>query len=574
MNADMGGTEILQPLEHVFNKNPIPSHPRRVFVLTDGQVDNTDAVIGLVRKESINTSTRVFTLGIGHGVSTALIDGIARNGGGKSEFISGEDRIQPKVISLLKRAMQPAITDISLDWDLPPGITPVSIPTKLPNILSAGERLTLFAVLQNVDRNASYAPSTVTLKGVKDGNAVSYSLTFTLCEADNINASAAVHRLATKLQIKLLQDQDAESAAQLDDIGYSADLDAIDVNRKKVVSLSCQGNIISKYTSFVAIDTDGKKVEGTAAKRSCPVPSLSSEFVKGIEERRRMLCNASLQFRMADSVEYGEYESCEEYSFAMAHRSENKNKFNATAITYDERQENCSGNNNGFDAICEAKVSTNKLFAHADPPALKTKSKKKARLFGCGFPLPKIFSKRFKSKGASKCSDLTSRPDEANKIDNANLKIKLYDGETNRTEEDKGNRKSVEDNDSAPRDNTRENSAENVTGSGESTSQQKGDHMISVIGLQQLRGQWNMSDQLLQLLDVTKEDVVDKLTFSKDSSVVCTVLVLAWLRKQFSQRQEEWQMIEAKALAWISSQNPSFTSEEHIKHTTEVMWTK
>jgi hypothetical protein len=71
---------------------------------------------------------------------------------------------------------------------------------------------------------------------------------------------------------------------KVDDIGYSADLDAIDVNRKKVVSLSCQGNIISKYTSFVAIDTDGKKVEGTAAKRSCPVPSLSSEFVKGIEE--------------------------------------------------------------------------------------------------------------------------------------------------------------------------------------------------------------------------------------------------------------------------------------------------
>jgi hypothetical protein len=39
--------------------------------------------------------------------------------------------------------------------------------------------------------------------------------------------------------------------------------------------------------------------------------------------------------------------------------------------------------------------------------------------------------------------------------------------------------------------------------------------MISVIGLQQLHGQWNMSDQLLQQLDVTKEDVVDKLTFSK-----------------------------------------------------------
>jgi hypothetical protein len=60
-----------------------------------------------------------------------------------------------QVISLLKCAMQPAITDISLAWDLPPGITPVSIPTELPNILSAGERLTLFAVLQNVNKDVS-----------------------------------------------------------------------------------------------------------------------------------------------------------------------------------------------------------------------------------------------------------------------------------------------------------------------------------------------------------------------------------------------------------------------------------
>jgi hypothetical protein len=62
------------------------------------------------------------------------------------------------------------------------------------------------------------------------------------------------------------------------------ELYAIEEYRKKVVCLSCQGNIISKYTSFVAIDTDGKKVEGTAAKISCPVPSLSREFVKGIQK--------------------------------------------------------------------------------------------------------------------------------------------------------------------------------------------------------------------------------------------------------------------------------------------------
>lgn len=43
---------------------------------------------------------RVFTLGIGYGVSTALVKGIAKNGGGKSEFIADKDRIQPKVVNL------------------------------------------------------------------------------------------------------------------------------------------------------------------------------------------------------------------------------------------------------------------------------------------------------------------------------------------------------------------------------------------------------------------------------------------------------------------------------------------
>ncbi|XP_060552030.1 uncharacterized protein LOC132713443 [Ruditapes philippinarum] len=129
----------------------------------------------------------------------------------------------------------------------------------------------------------------MTLKGVQDGNAVSYTLTFTLCEADGINASAPVHRLATKVQIKLIQDQEVVSAAQ--DDYHDKECKSLEEYRKKIISLSCQGNIISKYTSFVAIDTEGKKVEGTAVKKSCPVPSLSSEFLRGIQESLMIGCS-------------------------------------------------------------------------------------------------------------------------------------------------------------------------------------------------------------------------------------------------------------------------------------------
>ena len=40
---------------------------------------------------------RVFTFGIGSGVSTELIKGIARAGNGRAEFVHEGERMQPKV---------------------------------------------------------------------------------------------------------------------------------------------------------------------------------------------------------------------------------------------------------------------------------------------------------------------------------------------------------------------------------------------------------------------------------------------------------------------------------------------
>ena len=44
MSADMGGTEILNPLKAVFKKAPSPGMPRQVFLITDGEVGNTNQV--------------------------------------------------------------------------------------------------------------------------------------------------------------------------------------------------------------------------------------------------------------------------------------------------------------------------------------------------------------------------------------------------------------------------------------------------------------------------------------------------------------------------------------------------
>ncbi|MEQ2252032.1 hypothetical protein ILYODFUR_017444 [Ilyodon furcidens] len=95
MEADLGGTEILEPLKDIYSKQSIPSHPRQLFVFTDGEVGNTKDVIDLVRKNSDSHSC--FSFGIGEGASSALISGMAKEGGGHAQFITGTERMQPKV---------------------------------------------------------------------------------------------------------------------------------------------------------------------------------------------------------------------------------------------------------------------------------------------------------------------------------------------------------------------------------------------------------------------------------------------------------------------------------------------
>ncbi|XP_076138159.1 von Willebrand factor A domain-containing protein 5A-like isoform X1 [Alosa pseudoharengus] len=98
MRADMGGTEILQPLKHIYSQPCIPSHPRQLFIFTDGEVGNTKQVLDLVKING--NSHRCFSFGIGEGASTALITGLAKEGSGHAQFITGTDRMQPKVMQL------------------------------------------------------------------------------------------------------------------------------------------------------------------------------------------------------------------------------------------------------------------------------------------------------------------------------------------------------------------------------------------------------------------------------------------------------------------------------------------
>ena len=89
---------------------------RQLFVLTDGQVSNSNACISTVRAH--NDNTRVFSLGVGSAADRHLVKGLARAGQGTSAFASIGEPITGKVVMLLRHALQPCISSVTVDWGL------------------------------------------------------------------------------------------------------------------------------------------------------------------------------------------------------------------------------------------------------------------------------------------------------------------------------------------------------------------------------------------------------------------------------------------------------------------------
>jgi len=98
MSANMGGTEIRAALAGVFEKR-LETCPTAVFVLTDGEVNDSEQTIELVRQitqKSAKTPgfVRVFGLGVGNNVSHHLVEGIARAGNGFAQFVLENEEIE------------------------------------------------------------------------------------------------------------------------------------------------------------------------------------------------------------------------------------------------------------------------------------------------------------------------------------------------------------------------------------------------------------------------------------------------------------------------------------------------
>ncbi|KAM9127426.1 von Willebrand factor A domain-containing protein 5B2 [Pangshura tecta] len=147
LRSDMHGTNLLAALTWILGQPLHRGYPRQLFIFMDANVSNTGKIIELIRRQA--STIRCFSFGLGSGACRRLLRGLAKVSKGRAEFLSPEERLQPKLIKSLKKAIEPAVSDITIDWYVPDTMEALLSPSEIA-ALYPGDRLISYCTLYNI----------------------------------------------------------------------------------------------------------------------------------------------------------------------------------------------------------------------------------------------------------------------------------------------------------------------------------------------------------------------------------------------------------------------------------------
>ena len=150
-----------------------------------------------------------------------------------------------QVIRSLKRALQPAITDVSVLFQVPKEYEVLQSPHNLPPIFN-GEKLVVYGVLKSKEGSTKKTDCTAILKGNMLGEKQEHKVPFTLDSSAPAPSLPVVHHLAAKALI--------------------ADWESEYKEKKSIVDLSIESSVISSHTAFIAIDEESSEPVSGAMK--------------------------------------------------------------------------------------------------------------------------------------------------------------------------------------------------------------------------------------------------------------------------------------------------------------------
>ncbi|ELR12071.1 von Willebrand factor type A domain containing protein [Acanthamoeba castellanii str. Neff] len=202
MSADMGGTDLLKPLQHVLRQREHEGLSRQIFLLTDGEVLNAEEVIQLAG------TTRIFTFAIGNEADKNMLHELALCGRGAMEFVSEVEHMKVHVMRQLQKALEPAMTNAKLRLISRDGSDKHwRCTSRTIRPIFSGERLVLYALSSlRGEWSEDHQLAKAELTGVgPTGEALAFEL---FIDADHTTTGCTLHQLAAISLISGLRGND------------------------------------------------------------------------------------------------------------------------------------------------------------------------------------------------------------------------------------------------------------------------------------------------------------------------------------------------------------------------------
>lgn len=251
-----GGTELLPALKRALNLKKPENFSRTFVIVTDGYVSVEEEAFDLIRT-NLNKAN-MFAFGIGSSVNRHLIEGMARVGMGEPFVITKADEAGAKANRFRAMIESPLLTQVRINFD---GFDAYSVePSTLPDVL-AERPVVIFGKWRGEPKG------TITLTGVTGTG--KFTQTVDVSKVKPSRDNSALRYLWARHRIALLSDY---NKLRLDDKRVS-----------EVTQLGLGYNLLTAYTSFVAVDSEIRAKDGRAVtiRQPLPLPEGVSDYAVG-----------------------------------------------------------------------------------------------------------------------------------------------------------------------------------------------------------------------------------------------------------------------------------------------------
>jgi len=252
-----GGTRLLQGLKTAYNLPRVEKNISRTVVLaTDGYVSVEQKAFDLIKENLGNTN--VFAFGIGSSVNRYLIKGVAKCGNGREFVVTDGKEAEAKAATFGEYISAPVLTDINVSFD---GLDAHDVePPSYPDVFA--QRPLVITGKYSGDASGSIRITGYTGEG-------KYDNTVQIKDSGSKTYREPIKYVWVRKRIARLSDY----------VGKKS----MEKNKKEVTSLGLKYSMLTRYTSFVAIDkrvrNEGGEIE--TVKQPLPMPAGVSDLAVG-----------------------------------------------------------------------------------------------------------------------------------------------------------------------------------------------------------------------------------------------------------------------------------------------------